>query len=91
MIRWTDAIGLAGIAFVVLSIHLLFPDSAERMNWAYWLGGLLLWLLGVTSVVGWLLVRWSVRSSKDAPPPLLVWSMWPPKKGKGVDGTHRAA
>jgi hypothetical protein len=91
MIRWTDAVGLAGIAFVVLSIHLLFPDSAERMNWGYWLGGLLLWLVGVISVVGWLLVRWSVRNSKDAPPPLLVWSFRRAKNGEGVNRKEKAA
>ena len=74
MIRWTDLIGVAGYAMVVLSTLLLFPDSAERMNWKYWLAGLSLWLLGFASVVGWLLLRWSVRQSKDGPPPLLVWS-----------------
>ena len=74
MIRWTDLIGLAGYAMVVLSTLLLFPSSAEHMNWKYWLAGLTLWLLGFASVVGWLLLRWSVRQSKDGPPPLLVWS-----------------
>lgn len=74
MIRWTDLIGVAGFALVVLSTLLLFPGSEERMNWKYWLPGLSLWFLGFASVVGWLLLRWSVRQSKDGPPPLLVWS-----------------
>jgi hypothetical protein len=74
MIRWTDLIGVAGFAMVVLSTLLLFPGSADRMNWKFWLAGLSLWFLGFASVVGWLLLRWSVRQSKDGPPPLLVWS-----------------
>jgi hypothetical protein len=92
MIRWTDLIGVAGYAMVVLSTLLLFPDSAERMNWEYWLAGLSLWLLGFASVVGWLLLRWSVRQFKDGPPPLLVWSIRPSQK-RGVtsdaNGSHR--
>lgn len=75
MIRWTDLIGVAGYAMVVLSTLLLFPDSAARMNWKYWLAGIALWFLGFASVVGWLLLRWSVRQLKDGPPPLLVWSV----------------
>ena len=74
MIRWTDLIGVAGFAMVVLSTLLLFPDSEEHMNWRYWLAGLSVWSLGFASVFGWLLLRWSVRQSKDEPPPLLVWS-----------------
>jgi hypothetical protein len=75
MIRWTDLIGVAGFATVVLSTPLLFPDSAEGMNWKYGLAGLALWFLGFASVFGWLLLRWSVRHSKTGPPPLLVWSV----------------
>ena len=75
MIRWIDLIGLAGFAMVVLSTLLLFPGSAEPMNWKHWLAGLALWLLGFNAVVGWLLLRWSVRQSKNGPPPLLVWSV----------------
>ena len=75
MIRWTDLIGVAGFATVVLSTPLLFPDSAEGMNWKYGLAGLALWFLGFASVFGWLLLRWSVRHSKTEPPPLLVWSV----------------
>jgi hypothetical protein len=44
------------------------------MNWKHWLAGVASWLLGFNAVVGWLLLRWSVRQSKDGPPPLLVWS-----------------
>lgn len=90
MIRWTDTIGVAGIAFVILSVRLLFPN-AEHMNWWYWVVGLALWLAGVIAVVGWLLVRWSIRSSKDAPPPLLVWSLRGSKTTKGLADTNRAA
>jgi hypothetical protein len=49
---------------VVLSTLLLFPDSAEPMNSKYWLAGLSLWLLGVATVVDWLLLRWPVRPSQ---------------------------
>lgn len=75
MLRWIDLIGLGGFAAVVLSTLLLFPGSAEPMNWMHWLAGLALWLLGFNSVVIWLLLRWSVRPFKDGPPPLLVWSV----------------
>ena len=74
MIRWIDLIGLAGFAILVLATLLLFPGSAEGMNWKSWLVGLALWLLGFNSVIGWLLLRWSVRQSKHGPPALLVWS-----------------
>jgi hypothetical protein len=75
MLRWIDLIGIVGFAMVVLSNWLLFPRSADRMTWKYWLEGLALWLVGFNSVVAWLLVRWSVRQSKTGPPPLLVWSL----------------
>jgi hypothetical protein len=75
MIRWIDLIGVAGFAMVVVATQLLFPGSAEAMNWRHWLGGLALWLLGFNSVVVWLLLRWSIRQSKDGPPPLLRWSV----------------
>jgi hypothetical protein len=84
MIRWIDLIGFAGFAMVVLSFMLLFPGSAERMNWNYWLTGLALWCLGFNSVVGWLLLRWSVRQSKNGPPPLLIWSVGDSKERKGA-------
>lgn len=75
MLRWMDLIGIAGFAMVVLSTFLLFPRSADRMTWKYWLEGLALWLVGFNSVVAWLLLRWSVKQSKTGPPPLLVWSL----------------
>jgi hypothetical protein len=75
MIRWIDLIGIAGFGMVIVSTLLLFPGSAEPMNWKHWLEGLVLWLVGFNSVVAWLLVRWSVRQSKTGPPPLLVWSL----------------
>jgi uncharacterized Tic20 family protein len=74
MIRWIDLIGVAGFAMVVVSTLLLFPRSAEGMNWKYWLAGLALWLVGFNSVVGWLLLRFSVQPSQKGLPPILVWS-----------------
>ncbi len=61
MMRWIDVIGLLGLTLVVLGTLLLFPTSTEHMHWKYWLGGLSLWLAGCASVVGWLILRWSVR------------------------------
>jgi hypothetical protein len=90
MIRWIDLIGVAGFAMVVLSTLLLFPGS-EPMNWKHWLAGLALWFLGFNSVVGWLLWRWSVRQSKDGPPPLLIWSVRKSQERTGaseVNGSH---
>jgi hypothetical protein len=75
MLRWIDIIGIAGFAMVVLSTSLLFPRSADRMTWKYWLEGLALWVVGFNSVIAWLLMRWSVRQSKTGPPPLLLWSL----------------
>ena len=75
MIRWTDLIGIAGFATVVLSTLLLFPNSPDGMSWRNELAGLALWFVGFASVFGWLLLRWSVRHSKTGPPPLLVWSV----------------
>lgn len=90
MIRWIDLIGLAGFAIVMLATLLLFPGSVERMHWTYWLAGLALWLLGFNSVVTWLLLRWSVRLSKDGPPPLLVWSVRQSKEGEGTSEVNRS-
>jgi hypothetical protein len=91
MIRWVDLIGVAGFAMVLLSTLLLFPGSTEGMNWKHWLEGLALWLLGFNSVVGWLLLRWSVRQSKDGPPPLLIWSVRQPREReitRETSGSH---
>ena len=98
MIRCIDLIGVAGFAMVVISTLLLFPHSADRMTWKYWLEGLALWLVGFNSVVAWLLLRWSVKQSKTGPPPLLVWSrrQWkqrdipPEEKGRHLR-TEKAA
>jgi hypothetical protein len=84
MVRWIDLIGVAGFAMVIVSTLLLFPRSAEGMNWNHWLAGLALWFLGFNSVVGWLLLRWSVRQNKNGPAPLLVWSVGRSKQGKGA-------
>jgi hypothetical protein len=88
MIRWTDLIGVAGFAMVFFSTQLLFPDSAEHVNWKYWMAGLSLWLLGFASVVGWLLLCWSVRRFKDGPPPLLVWSTRQSQEREGTSETN---
>jgi hypothetical protein len=88
MIRWIDLIGLAGFAMVVLSTLLLFPGSAELMTWRYWLAGVALWLLGFNSVVGWVLLRWSVRQFKDGPPPLLVWSLRQSQEREGASDVN---
>jgi len=73
MLRWIDVIGFAGSALVVLGTLYLFPSSAERMNWVYGLAGLVLWCAGFASVVGWLLLRWSVRpwNSVQKPPTII--------------------
>lgn len=57
MLRWTDLIGFAGFALVVVGTQFLFPSSVERMNWHYMLRGFALWAAGFASVVGWLLLR----------------------------------
>jgi hypothetical protein len=65
MMRWIDVMGFAGLAMVVLGTLLLFPSSAEHMNWGYELAGMTLWFAGVASVVGWLLLRWSIRPRRS--------------------------
>lgn len=62
--RWQDVISFAGFSMVVYGTVLLFPSSADGMNWKYMLGGFVLWLVGFVSVVGWLLWRWSVGASQ---------------------------
>jgi hypothetical protein len=91
MIRWIDLIGVAGFAMVISSTLFLFPASAEPMNWRHWLAGLALWFLGFNSVVGWLLLRWSVGQLKDGTPPLLLWSVRQRQEKEGapdVGGSH---
>jgi uncharacterized membrane protein len=63
MVRWTDLIGIAGFALVIVSTMLLFPSSAEHTNWKYMLGGTAVWLLGFMSVVGSVFLRFSVSRS----------------------------
>jgi hypothetical protein len=90
MIRWIDLIGVAGFAVVIVSTLLLFPVSAEPVNWRHWLAGLVLWFLGFNSVVAWLLLRWSVRQSKDGTPPLLVWSVRQSQEKEGAPEVGRS-
>jgi uncharacterized membrane protein len=58
MIRWTDLIGFAGFALVVIGTLLLFSRSVEDVSWGVRAGGLALWFAGFGFVVGWLLLRW---------------------------------
>lgn len=68
MIRWTDLIGLAGFVLVVLSTLWLFPDSTTDMGWVHWLAGIVLWLVGFASVVGWIWSRWLARKPEGKSP-----------------------
>jgi membrane-bound ClpP family serine protease len=74
MKRCIDLIGIAGFVILVISTLLLFPHSAEQMTWTYWLAGLVLWFMAFVFLVGWLILRWSIRRSHQGPQPLLVWS-----------------
>jgi hypothetical protein len=75
MIRWIDLIGICGFGVMIYSTIFLFGDSEGISSWSYWLGGITLWLLGFASLIGWVLLRWSVRYSKNGPRPLLIWSV----------------
>jgi membrane-bound ClpP family serine protease len=83
MKRCIDIIGIAGFVILVISTLLLFPHSAEKMTWTYWLEGLVLWFVGFAMLVGWLLLRWSIPQRRGGPPPLVVWSV-PESNGEGV-------
>ena len=65
MIRWTDLIGFAGFASVLLGTQWLFPvSSVDPINWYRELSGLALCLAGFASVVGWILLRfWQAGKS----------------------------
>jgi hypothetical protein len=96
MIRWTDLIGICGFGVVIYSFILLFGDSENLSSLAHWLGAIALWLFGFASVIGWVLLRWSVQYSKNGPGPLLIWSLRPrhqdsrrhPTMAKHLDRTH---
>jgi hypothetical protein len=75
MIRWMDLIGICGFGVLIYSSKLLFGDSEGPRSLVYWLGGMALWSVGFASVVGWVLLRWSARNSKNGPGPLLIWSV----------------
>jgi membrane-bound ClpP family serine protease len=89
MNRCIDLIGIAGFVILVISTLFLFPPSAEKMTWAYWLAGLVLWFMAFIFLVGWLILRWSVPQSRKGPPPLLVWSAGQ-RKNKEVRSTANA-
>ena len=57
--RWQDMFGFGGLGLVVLGTVLMVPGSAQGMRWAYLLGGSLMWVVGFTTVSGWLAWRWS--------------------------------
>lgn len=66
--RRIDVIGLSGAAMWVAGVFLVFPASAERMDWESWLGGFILWSAGFACVVIWLLSRWSQSQAPKASP-----------------------
>jgi hypothetical protein len=74
MMRWIDVIGFAGSTLVVIGILFLFPSSPDHMTGGYALAGMALWFTGFASVVGWLLLRWSVRprNSVQKPPTIIT-------------------
>ncbi len=57
--RWTDFLGLVGLAMLVTGLLFLFPKSVAEVNWSYRLGGAALWLVGFISIVSAILVRFS--------------------------------
>jgi membrane-bound ClpP family serine protease len=68
--RWTDFMGLAGLALLVTGLLFLFPKSVERVNWMYRMGGATLWLVGFVAIVSSILARFSKpQSPKGKLPP----------------------
>ena len=71
--RWTDVMGLAGLALLVTGLMFLFPKSVEQVNWTYRLGGAALWLVGFVAIITSVLARFSKpQSQKGKLPP-----QWP--------------
>ncbi len=61
--RWTDFMGLIGLALLVMGLVFLFPKSVDQVNWSYRLGGAALWLVGFVAIVGSILARFSKPQS----------------------------
>lgn len=61
--RWTDFIGVLGLAMWVTGLLLLFPKSLDEVNWISRSGGAALALVGLVAIVGSILVRFSKPQS----------------------------
>jgi uncharacterized membrane protein len=61
--RWTDLVGLAGLALLVMGLLFLFPKSVDRVNWMYRTGGAALWLVGFVAIIGSIVARFSKSQS----------------------------
>jgi hypothetical protein len=67
--RWTDFIGLVGLAMWVTGLFFLFPRSVDEVNWLYRLGAAVLWVVGLVAIVSSVLARFSKpRSNKGKAP-----------------------
>ena len=61
--RWTDFIGVLGLAMWVTGLLFLFPKSVDEVNWTYRSGAAALWILGFVAIVISILVRFSKSPS----------------------------
>ena len=61
--RWTDFMGLVGLALLITGLLFLFPKSVDRVNWMYRTGGAALWLVGFVAIIGSILARFSKSQS----------------------------
>jgi hypothetical protein len=61
--RWTDSIGVLGLAMWVTGLLFLFPKSVDEVNWISRSVGAALWLVGFFAIVTSILVRFSKSSS----------------------------
>ena len=67
--RWTDFMGLLGLAMWVTGLLFLFPKSVEKVNWWYGLGGAALWLVGFVAIVSSVLARFRKSRSDEQKAP----------------------
>lgn len=61
--RWTDFIGVLGLAMWVTGLLFLFPKSVDEVNWTYRSGAAALWILGFVAIVISILVHFSTSPS----------------------------
>lgn len=61
--RWTDFMGVVGLALLVTGLLFLFPKSVDRVNWTFRLSGAALWLVGFVAIVSSILARFSKSPS----------------------------